>query len=123
MAGPLAAAPSGSASGGRGSGSGSAGNDTTPDSDAALPDGARQLADAPAARLAGGAPLADCLAALESGGATPLAIDLATYEGKPAAVILLPGTGEAGSTDIWVVAPDCSPTDAKILYFANVPAP
>ena len=47
----------------------------------------------PAARLAGGPALADCVTELAGGPATPLAVDLATVDGQPAAVVLLPGIG------------------------------
>ena len=56
-----------------------------------------------AARLAGGPALADCVTELAGGPATPLAVDLATFDGQPAAVVLLPGIGGPGRVDVWVV--------------------
>jgi len=76
-----------------------------------------------AARLAGGPALADCVAALADGPVTPLAVDVATWQRKPAAVILLPAPGDATSFDVWVVAPGCSTADEKLLYYANLPRP
>lgn len=74
-------------------------------------------------RLAAGPPLAECVAALADGPATPLAVDIATWQQQPAAVILLPTPGDPSSADVWVVAPDCGPEDAKLLYYANIPRP
>ena len=79
------------------------------------PDGAARLADGPA--------LAECVAALADGPVTPLAVDLATWDGDPAAVILLPTPGDATTVDAWVVAPDCGAADAKVLYFARLARP
>jgi hypothetical protein len=70
----------------------------------------RALAGVPAARLAGGP-------------ATPLAVDLATFDGQPAAVVLLPGIGGPGRVDVWVVPPDCAQGNGQFLYYANVPRP
>lgn len=84
---------------------------------------ARLLADNPAGRLAGGPPLAECVAALNDGPVTPLAVDLATWAREPAAVVVLPTPGDPATVDEWVVAPDCSLADAKVLFFARVARP
>jgi hypothetical protein len=83
----------------------------------------RALAGVPAARLAGGPALADCVTELTGGPATPLAVDLATFDGQPAAVVLLPGIGGPGRVDVWVVPPDCAQGKGQVLYYANVPRP
>jgi hypothetical protein len=83
----------------------------------------RELAGVPAARLAGGPALADCVTELAGGPATPLAVDLATFDGQPAAVVLLPGIGGPGRVDVWVVPPDCAQGKGQFLYYANVPRP
>jgi hypothetical protein len=83
----------------------------------------RALAGVPAARLAGGPALADCVTELAGGPATPLAVDLATFDGQPAAVVLLPGIGGPGRVDVWVVPPDCGQGKGQFLYYANVPRP
>ncbi|MDQ1600946.1 MAG: hypothetical protein QOD68_2420 [Actinomycetota bacterium] len=83
----------------------------------------RALAGVPAARLAGGPALADCVTELAGGPATPLAVDLATFDGQPAAVVLLPGIGGPGRVDVWVVPPDCAQGNGQFLYYANVPRP
>ena len=82
---------------------------------------ARELADAPAGRLAGGPALASCAAGLAGAPVTPLAVDLASYEGKPAAVLLLPTTDDPAALDVFAVEPSC-PT-GTFLYFARVPRP
>jgi len=89
-------------------------NTATP-APAAAPTGAQRLASGPA--------LAECVAALADGPVTPLAVDLATWEGDPAAVILLPTPDDPATLDVWVVAPDCSPADAKVRYFARLARP
>ena len=81
----------------------------------AVPTGAQRLAAGPA--------LAECVAALADGPVTPLAVDLATWEGDPAAVILLPTPDDAGTLDVWVVDPDCATADAKVRYFARLARP
>lgn len=74
-------------------------------------------------RLAGGPPLADCVTALADGPATPLAVDLASWQGNPAAVIVLPTPDDPTTVDTWVVDPACSQADAQVLHFARVARP
>ena len=64
--------------------------------------------------------LAACLTALGDGGRKPVAVDLARYEGREAAVIVLPG--QAGGYDVWVVARTCSATDQGTLAFKKIAA-
>ena len=46
---------------------------------------------------------------------TPALVDLATYNGKPAAVLVLPGA--SGGQEIWVVSRTCAPgTDGTMLF-------
>lgn len=54
-----------------------------------------------------GQPLAACVANLADGPVTPLAVDAARYDGKPATIIVLPTAGSASTVDVFVVAPDC----------------
>ena len=82
-------------------------------------DSSRQLADAPAARLAGGPALADCATELAGEPVTPVAVDLASYEGQPAAVVLLPTPDDPSTVDVFVVKPECPP--GEFLYFVRVP--
>jgi hypothetical protein len=82
---------------------------------------ARELADAPAGRLSGGPALASCAAGLAGAPVTPVAVDLAKYEGKPAAVLLLPTSDDPAAVDVFVVEPTCPP--GSFLYFARVPRP
>ena len=86
-------------------------------------DTARELADAEVFRLGGGKPLAECVAALVDGPGTPLAVDLATWQGQPAAVVLLPTPDDPSTLDVWVVGPGCSTADAQVLHFARVARP
>jgi hypothetical protein len=75
----------------------------------------------PAARLAGGPALAECVGALVGGPVTPLAVDIATWQQQPAAVIVLPAPDEPSRAEVWVVEPNCSTADAKLLYYASLP--
>ena len=65
--------------------------------------------------------LVSCLTEV-AGGTTRmvLAVDAGTYQGQPAVAIVLPSE-DPTKVEVYVVAPDCSATDAKLLYFANVP--
>ncbi len=89
----------------------------SPGASSAAPEG---LAD----RLSGGPALADCLAELTgTSGAQPLAVDLATFDGKPATVILLPTRGDPAKVDVQVVGPGCRQGDAALLNFTRVALP
>lgn len=69
-------------------------------------------------RLASAAGLQGCLQALGTSG-SPLAVDLGTYDGRPAAVIVLPAAGRG--RDVWVVARDCRPGADGRRYFTRLP--
>jgi hypothetical protein len=90
---------------------------------AAAPEASRELADNPVGRLAGGPDLADCVTALNDGPVTPLAVDLASWQGSPAAIVVLPTPDDPSTVDAWVVDPSCAQADAKVLYFARVARP
>ena len=83
------------------------------------PERSRALADAPAGRLAGGPALAECATELAGAPVAPVAVDLASYEGQPAAVLLLPTPDDPSTVDVYVVKPECPP--GEFLYFARVP--
>lgn len=72
-----------------------------------------RLADGPAAAEA-------CLASyLGVSGIAPLAIDIGTWDGEPAAVIVLPDE-EPDLAQVWVIDPDCSGPDDPLIYYATV---
>lgn len=91
------------------------GPDGTPDTE----DSARALSSA--GRLASGEELARCVGNLNLGPVTPLAVDLARWEGNPAAVIVLPTPDDPSTADLFVVTPACPA--GEFLYFARVPRP
>ena len=65
------------------------------------------------------AALQACLTAIGAAGAQPVAVDLARYAGREAAIIVLPADG--GGYDVWVVARDCRPgNDGTIDVINNV---
>ena len=51
-------------------------------------------------------------------GVTPLAIDMGTWGGQPAAIIVLPGE-EPSVAEVWVLDPDCMGPEDPLLYFAT----
>jgi len=52
-------------------------------------------------------------------GVQPLAIDIGTWQGEPAAVIVLPAA-DPSSAEVWVIDPDCTGPDDPLFYFATV---
>jgi hypothetical protein len=63
--------------------------------------------------------LRDCLAAIGAGQTQPVAVDLARYAGREAAIIVLPADG--GGYDVWVVGRDCrADSDGAIDVITNV---
>lgn len=78
----------------------------------------------PLAALRATTGLAACLNSLTSPGDTglPLALDYATFEGRPALVVVLP-TKLADKVDVFVVGPGCAKADGTVLYFRRLPKP
>lgn len=81
----------------------------------------RLLGDNEAERLAGGPALATCVGTLYLGPVTPLAVDIARWEGEPAGVIVLPTEGDGTTVDVYVVKPSCPP--GELLFFARQARP
>jgi hypothetical protein len=66
--------------------------------------------------------LAGCLEELTGApGTDPLAVDQATYEGRPALVVVLVSTDDPASLDVWVVAPTCTRAASGLIRFERVP--
>ncbi|MGN6301072.1 MAG: hypothetical protein ACTHN8_08280 [Angustibacter sp.] len=74
-------------------------------------------AAAPTGPLATPAGVAACLSAIGAPRATPLLVDVARYQGAPAAVVVLPASG--GGHEIWVVSTTCSPGKDGTRYFTR----
>jgi hypothetical protein len=70
------------------------------------------------ARLAAPDALAGCLAAIGAADSVPQAVDLATYEGRPVAVIVLPA--DRGRSRVWVVDAACGPGDDGLVTYRVV---
>ena len=68
--------------------------------------------------------LARCLASLTdpSQSGVPLALDYASFAGKPALVVVLPSS-KAGKVDVLVVPPGCAQADGQVLYFTRLTKP
>ncbi len=84
-----------------------------------LPGSALPDADEPLVDPSG---LQGCLEAIGAAGTVPLAVDLASFEGQDAAVIVLPGA-TAQQVEVWVVARDCRPGAEGLLEFQRVDTP
>ncbi len=54
-----------------------------------------------------------------TGGKAPLLVDSATYDGRPATVIVLRGA-DAGHADVWVVGAKCSVNDLDLVVHRQV---
>lgn len=66
-------------------------------------------------------PSATCVTALTgSTSAAPLVVDEATYNGKPAFVVVLPTDDDPSTVDVWVVERTCSAGADGTLMFAHV---
>ena len=63
--------------------------------------------------------LAKCLDALSASSQTPVAVDLAQYKNREAAIIVL--TGQDGGYEVWAVSRDCGSGDEATLQFVAVP--
>lgn len=50
----------------------------------------------------------------------PLLVDEATYEHRPAFVVLIATAGDAGTADVWVVARTCTAGSEGVLAFARI---
>jgi hypothetical protein len=83
-----------------------------------------QSAPDPLAGLRSTSGLATCLASLTGPDETgmPLALDYASYLGRPALVVVLPSS-KAGKVDVLVVPPGCARADGSLLYFTRLPKP
>ena len=73
-------------------------------------------AGAAAAEARPGEPLSGCVQGVTRG-RTPMLVDVASYEGRPATVIVLPGS--ADRLDVWVVGPACSASNSALIKHAQ----
>lgn len=83
---------------------------------AAAPDEASQAKDL----LQSPAALKACLAAIGAKGEQPVAVDLARYAGREAAIIVLPADG--GGYEVEVVARDCRPGNDGTIDVVDIPS-
>lgn len=70
-------------------------------------------------RLTSPSGLTSCLSALGVAAGAVTAVDLARFEGRPAAVVVL--RAEGGGEDVWVVGRDCRQGDDQTRYFVRLP--
>ena len=94
-----------------------------PDPAAAQPPAASTVD--PLARLRDPVALADCLAAVldpADPAEQPLALDYATYQGRPALAVFLPDP-DPGRLSVFLVGPACSRADDDVQFFTRVVRP
>ena len=86
--------------------------------------GGTESATDPLARLRDASALAACLAGLTGPGDTslPLALDYASFDGKPALVVVLPSS-RTSKLDVFVVGASCSQADQDVLYYLHADRP
>lgn len=96
--------------------------DTTAPTDVASSPMASSSASAGLLRVSDGPQAAQ--ACLESylgvTGIVPLAIDIGTWDGESAAVIVLPAEDDPSLAEVWVLDPDCAGPGDPLFYFATV---
>jgi hypothetical protein len=63
--------------------------------------------------------LAECLAELEAPGQNPIAVDLARFDGREAAIIVL--AGRNGGYEVWAVSRNCGAGASGLISFTSVP--
>jgi hypothetical protein len=78
---------------------------------------AAAAAGAPTGPLASASGIAACLSAIGAPTADPLLVDVARYQGAPAAIVVLPASG--GGQEIWVVSTTCAPGKDGTRYFTR----
>jgi hypothetical protein len=72
-------------------------------------------------QLRSAGPLLACASALNDGTpVTPLAVDYATYDGKPATIIVFPAPANPRLLDVWVVRSVCSSASIDLLFYGVV---
>ena len=54
---------------------------------------------------------------------TPLLVDLASFGGRDARIVVLPATSDPSKADVFAVGPACGTGNADLLYFARVDRP
>jgi hypothetical protein len=75
-------------------------------------------------KLAEGAALRPCvLAATGRPQVSPIAVDLGTYQGKPAAVVVLPNAKDPARVDVYVVDSTCTAGKGRVLESRQLPRP
>jgi hypothetical protein len=72
-------------------------------------DGRFANSDVPLVRLSSQSALAACIQGLVKSDVVPIVVDLATYGGEPAAIIVLPDPADSTSANVYVVGPNCGP--------------
>jgi hypothetical protein len=77
----------------------------------------------PIARLSNQTALTACIKSLVKSEVVPIVVDLATYGGKPAAIIVLPDPADSTSASVYVVSPDCGPGGSTSIATTTVRRP
>jgi hypothetical protein len=70
----------------------------------------------PAAELA-------CISNVMVAGQTPILVDVASFAGKAAVVVVVPTDNDPTKMDIWVLARHCTATEYRVLYWSRTDRP
>jgi hypothetical protein len=97
--------------------------DAAPQAGVAPSSGLLVDSDVRLARLSSQSALAACIQGLVKSDVAPIVVDLATYGGKPAAVIVLPDPADSTSANVYVVGPDCGPGESTPIATTTVRRP
>jgi len=74
-------------------------------------------------RLADPPALAQCLAGLPGGSTSPLLVDYALFEGRPAVLVVREQPDDPDQLRVYAVGPTCSARDAQILHQDTIARP
>jgi hypothetical protein len=65
-----------------------------------------------------------CIAYLaQESGVSPAAIDVGTFEGGPALMVVLPTLDTPGKVDVFIIGATCTSTNADVKYFTRIDIP
>jgi hypothetical protein len=67
--------------------------------------------------------LTACIHSLVKTDVAPIVVDLATYGGEPAAIIVLPDPANSSSATVYVVGPSCGPAESTPIATTTVRRP
>jgi hypothetical protein len=86
-------------------------------------DGRAPNSDLSLAQFTSKSTIAACIQSLVKSDVVPIVVDLATYGGNPAAIIVLPDPADSASANVYVVGPDCGSGESTPIATTTVRRP